>query len=90
LDSFISGSLTTIYCGRAAIWKRFSAAAFTGILTSIFLTFFVTHFKGSAPAWPESNMIIFTIWHCFTFALMAVTGAILTELSLPDVENHYT
>ncbi|MGD0785768.1 MAG: YrzE family protein [Sedimentisphaerales bacterium] len=90
LISLISGSLTTIYCGRAAIWKRFSAAAFTGILTAIFLTFFVTYFKGSVPPSPEPNMIIFTIWHCFTFALMAVTGAILTELSLPDVENHYT
>jgi hypothetical protein len=87
LVSLISGSLVTIYCGRAAIWKRFSAAAFTGILTSIIFTFFVIYFKGSVPASPESNMVIFTIWHCFTFALMMVTGAILTELSLPDVEN---
>jgi hypothetical protein len=89
LVSLISGSLTTIYCGRAAIWERFSAAAFTGILTAIFFTFFITHFKGSVSALSEMNWIIFTIWHCFTFALMATIGAILTELSLPDVENQF-
>ncbi|MBN1787109.1 MAG: hypothetical protein JW806_01795 [Sedimentisphaerales bacterium] len=73
----ISGALTTIYCGRAGLLKRFSAAALAGLLASVLYTIF-----------SASNMGISILYLYFSFAIIAVIGAILTELSLPDVENH--
>jgi hypothetical protein len=72
----ISGALTTIYCGRARLLKRFSAAAATGFLTAVLYTAFNTGHIG-----------ISAVYRCFSFTLIAVIGAILMELSLPDVEN---
>jgi len=72
----ISGALTTIYCGRARLLKRFSAAALTGFLAAVLYTIF-----------NAANAGISAMYWCFSFTLIAVIGAILTELSLPDVEN---
>jgi len=84
---FGAGALTTIYCGRATLLKRFLASAGTGLLAAVFYTIFNV-LLNDASAGSASNVIIPALWHCFGFTLMAVIGAILTELSLPDVEKH--
>ncbi|MFA5292943.1 MAG: hypothetical protein WC496_07920 [Phycisphaerae bacterium] len=82
----ISGSLTTIFCGRATLLKRFLASAGTGFLAAVFYTIFNVFFKKTS-AGSASHIIIPALWHCFGFTLTAVIGAILTEISLPDVEK---
>ena len=80
LLSLVCGMLITVYCGRASFLKRFSAAAAAGVIMAIFYTLFTVGQTG--------NVVISALWKCFAFALFSTIGAILTELSLPDVENH--
>ncbi len=77
-----SGVLITAYCGRAALLKRFFAAGVTGFLTAVLYAVFSVARAGST-----SGVVAPALWWCFGFTLMAVIGAVLTELSLPDVEN---
>jgi hypothetical protein len=71
--------LTTVYCGRAALLRRFLAAAAAGLIMAVLYTLFT--------AGRTENVVISAIWRCFSFAILSTIGAILTELSLPDVEN---
>jgi hypothetical protein len=80
LFCFVCGIYVTIFCGRASLSKRFSAAAAAGFIMAIFYTLFT--------AGQTENVVISGLWRCFAFALFSTIGAILTELSLPDVENH--
>ncbi|MGA2916705.1 MAG: hypothetical protein ABSE89_11835 [Sedimentisphaerales bacterium] len=80
LLSLVCGMLTTVYCGRASLLKRFSASAAAGFIMTVFYTLFT--------AGQTENVVVATLWRCFVFALLSTIGAILTELSLPDVENH--
>lgn len=79
---FICGAFTTIYCGRAALSKRFLASAITGFLTAILYTVFSAVSAGSA-----SDAVVSALWRCFGLTIASIIGAIFTELSLPDVEN---
>ncbi|PKL49843.1 MAG: hypothetical protein CVV39_02120 [Planctomycetes bacterium HGW-Planctomycetes-1] len=83
LISLIAGAFTTIYCGRAGLLKRFTAAAITGFLTAIFYTLLGVLTNGQA----VSDIIVSAIWRCFGFTIVSVIGAVLTEMFLPDVEN---
>jgi uncharacterized membrane protein len=74
--------LTTAYCGRTVLLKRFLASAIAGFLMAILYTVFSAVNVDSA-----SDVIVSALWRCFGFTLISVIGAILTELSLPDVEN---
>ena len=82
LICFICGAYVTIFCGRAVLLKRFSASAVAGFLTAVLYTAFSITSGGLT-----SDVVVSALWQCFGFTLMAVIGAILTELSLPDVEN---
>jgi hypothetical protein len=79
-----AGAFTTIYCGRAGLLRRFTAAAITGFLTAIFYTFLGVMMNGETAA---NNVIASAIWRCFGFTIVSVIGAILTEIFLPDVES---
>lgn len=83
IAAILCGWLTTIYCGSAPLLKRVSAAAVCGLLTAIFYTAIVM-FIGHIPI---SRAIIPAAWLCFGSTLVSAIGAILTELSLGDVEN---
>jgi hypothetical protein len=83
LVCMLGGAITTIYCGRAGLLKRFSAAAITGFLTAIFYTILGVITNGQA----VSDIIVSAIWRCFGFTIVSVIGAVLTEMFLPDVEN---
>jgi hypothetical protein len=83
IAAILCGALTTIYCGSAPLLKRVSAAAVCGLLTAIFYTAIVM-FIGHIPI---SKAIVPAMWLCFGIIVMSAIGAILTELSLHDVEN---
>lgn len=76
----VCGMVTTVHCGRAILLRRFFAAAMTGIITALLYTLFT--------AGLTTDVIVPILWRCFVFALVSVIGAVLTELSLPDIENH--
>jgi len=84
LICFVCGLLTTIYCGRASLLTRFVCSAVSGFLTAVFYIIWMVFLpdRVSLPvvAGPA-------LWLCFSSTLISVIGAILTELSLPDVEN---
>ncbi|MGB8227237.1 MAG: hypothetical protein WCE45_10310 [Sedimentisphaerales bacterium] len=80
LLSLVCGMLTTVYCGRASLLKRFSTAAAAGFIMAILYTVFT--------AGQTENVIVPALWRCFAFTLFSTIGAVLTELSLPDVENY--
>jgi hypothetical protein len=84
LISLIGGAMTTIYCGRASLLKRFVASALTGLLTAILYTLLGVLLHSET----TENVIISLLWRCFGFALTSVIGAILTEIFLPDAESH--
>jgi hypothetical protein len=85
LTCFVGGTLTTIYCGRASLLKRFACSAASGFLTAVFymvwMVFLPTRVSVSILAGPA-------MWLCFSSTVISVIGAVLTELFLPDVENH--
>jgi hypothetical protein len=82
LLSLVCGMLTTVYCGRASLLKRFSAAAATGVIMAVLYTLFTVS--------QTENVVVPALWRCFAFTLFSTIGAVLTELSLPDVENPHT
>ncbi len=84
LICFVCGVLTTIYCGRASLLKRFACAATAGLLTAVFYIIWMAFLPDCVPA---SMVVGPSLWLCFNSALISVIGAILTELLLPDVEN---
>ena len=85
LTCFVCGTLTTIYCGRASLLKRFACSAASGFLTAVFymvwMVFLPARVSVSILAGPA-------MWLCFSSTVISVIGAVLTELFLPDVENH--
>jgi hypothetical protein len=81
--AILCGAFTTIYCGSVPLLKRISAAAISGFLTATFYTVIVL-FLGHLTI---SKAIIPAMWLCFGITLIAAIGVIITELSLPDVEN---
>lgn len=81
LLSLVCGMLTTVYCGRAVLLKRFFAAGAAGFLTAVLYALFSGRITDSA---------LNALWWGFSFALTSAIGAVLTELSLPDVENPHT
>lgn len=81
---FGAGAFTTIFCGRAKLLKRVWLSAISGLLTAIIYTFLSILLNGH----PAKDVVISGLWHCFGFTMASVMGVILTELSLPDVENH--
>ncbi|MBU1260084.1 MAG: hypothetical protein KJ757_07640 [Planctomycetes bacterium] len=83
LISLIGGALTTIYCGKAGLLKRFTTAAAGGFFTAIVYTLLGVIMNGE----PATDIIISAIWRCFGFTIVSIIGAIFTEMLLPDVEN---
>jgi hypothetical protein len=81
--SFVCGMLTTAYCGRAVLLKRFLAAGAAGFLTAVLFSVLYNPLQDSDTV----LYVIPTLWWCFSFTIISVIGAVLTELSLPDVEN---
>lgn len=78
-----AGAFTTIYCGKASLMRRISLSAFSGLLTALIYTFLTMWLNEGA----LKDVIISALWKLFGFSLMAAIGAIITEMSLPDVEK---
>jgi hypothetical protein len=84
LICLVCGILTTIYCGRASLLKRFVWSAASGFLTAVFYIIWMVFLPNCVPV---SIVVGPALWLCFSSTLISVIGAVLTELSLPDVEN---
>jgi hypothetical protein len=78
-----AGAFTTIYCGKAVLIKRICLGGITGFLMALLYTLMSMFVNDEA----AKKVIISALWHCFGFTVGAVIGVVLTELSLPDVEN---
>jgi hypothetical protein len=85
LICLVCGALTTIYCGKASLLKRFAGSAVSGFLTAVFYAIWMVFLPSSSVS--MSVVIGPALWLCFSSTLISVIGAVLTELSLPDVEN---
>ncbi len=78
-----AGAFTTILCGKASLMKRICLSALTGFLTALIYTFLSVLLNDH----PVEHVVISALWHCFGFTLGAVIGAMVAEMSLPDVEK---
>jgi len=81
--SLIFGRLVTLWCGGASLGKRIILAAFCGIGTALLYT------MASALVWDYyhlglDNLIVVCLWRFFIFVIFSTTGAIFTEVRLPD------
>jgi hypothetical protein len=78
-----AGALTTIFCGKAVLMKRICLSALTGFLAALIYTLLSIVLNDNS----AKQVVISALWHCFGFTLGAVIGAIVAEMSLPDVEK---
>ena len=83
LVPLILGSIITLGCRGASLWNRIIATVissiFTGILHNIIIT--AIHFSG------QMEIQVFTVdclWKAFIYTIIAVPGALITELIIPD------
>ena len=79
---FFCGSLVTLGAGGARLEKRIVLAGICGILQAIGASGAIVYF--SPDAWATPDLWSFTIWRIFLFTLISVSGALLTELFLPE------
>ena len=84
LICLVCGVLTTVYCGKASLLKRFAGSAVSGFLTAVFYAIWMFFLPSSVRV---SMVIGPALWLCLSSALISVIGAVFTELSLPDIEN---
>lgn len=75
----ICGAVVTLGCGGAALGKRITAAAVCGVLIGVLYmavsAIIMSH---------NSGILAGGIWRIFVFAILSTTGAIITELKLPE------
>jgi hypothetical protein len=78
--SLACGSIVTLGCGGAALWKRIVAGAVCGCLIALFYTLF----SAAGGSYTLGKMAINCLWRVFAFGILAAIGAFGTELKLPS------
>jgi hypothetical protein len=81
----VCGTGVTLFCGGAVLWKRVVASAVCGCLVGFF-NMVVLMLQSNADGVFAGDMPTDCILRVFTFAVLAMIGAIITELKLPDPE----
>jgi len=86
--ALLGGAGVTVGCGGAIFYKRVISAAFWGILTGLFYT------AASVMVVLQREIIIGDVmtsgaWRVFIFTVLAVIGAVITELRLPDPDINF-
>ncbi|MBN2373954.1 hypothetical protein JXL19_09235 [bacterium] len=81
--SLFCGSAATLFSGGSAIGKRIIGAAISGCLAGFFYTALSSILAMFYPI-GYGNLAISGAWRIFIFTFLAVIGAILTELTLPE------
>jgi len=80
----VSGSLVTLGCGGAALWKRIVAASISALVVAVLYTgctYLIA--KGSVDL-DLAQLAKSCVWRAFIFTILSAFGAIFTELKLPD------
>jgi len=79
----LSGAVTTLGCGGAALWKRIAASALCGLAVSLVFTKIsvLIAITGDFPDWELAKYRALVV---LAFTILSVIGAIITELKLPD------
>jgi hypothetical protein len=78
--SLVCGSIVTLCCGGATIWKRIVAGAVCGCLIALFYTLF----SAAGGAYSPGKIALNCLWRAFAFGILAAIGAFVTELKLPS------
>ena len=73
------GSVITLGCGSAKLWKRIALSTLAGVAVAVLYTVSTAIFADAV-----ASVAITFFWRAFVFAIFSSIGAILTELSLPD------
>jgi len=83
LVPLLCGTLTTLGCGGARLYKRIIAATVCGIVVGLLYitaSTILSNITGTAAGITAKNWG----WRIFNFAIFSTIGAIVTELKLPD------
>jgi hypothetical protein len=82
----VCGAAASLGCGGAALWKRLIAAAVGGALLAALYGLATVAVQAASGRPGDVNLLFDTacLWSMFIFAILAVIGAIITELKLPD------
>lgn len=81
----LSGSIVTLGCGGATLWKRIQTALSFGALFAI-LQASISNYLRFGETLDPAFLVTGGVWRLFLFSLMAILGLIFTELMLPDPE----
>jgi len=79
----LCGTGITLGCGGAAFWKRIVAAAICGVVVGVLYTAFSAILSRSSGI-VSYNLAAACAWRVFVFAVLSTTGAVVTELKLPE------
>ena len=80
----LTGSIVTLGCGGARLWKRLVAGTICGILSGVFYSA-VTAVISSGQVEIEAGLLAKNcLWRVFIFAILATIGVLVTELKLPE------
>lgn len=76
---FSCGSLITLYCGGAILWKRIIAAVIGGMLTGILYTGFSAYIGYDGP-FEAFHVVNILVWRIFVFSIFSTIGTMITEI----------
>ena len=82
----LCGAGVTLGCAGAILWKRIVAAAVCGCLVGALYTAFST-ILGHSSGITIANIAAVCASRIFVFAIIAIIGAIITELKLPEPKS---
>jgi NAD/NADP transhydrogenase beta subunit len=86
--SLFSGAAVTLGCGGAAMWKRLVAAAACGAFCAgLYVCLSALAPGGRLCGAAGLEIASACLWRAFAFAVLAVAGAFVTELKLPDPQD---
>ena len=81
--SLLIGMVVTLGAGGAALLKRIAGGALCGVAVGLFSAS-LSGFLVADPPIVSSAVIIAGVWRAFVFAILAVFGALLTEIKMPE------
>ena len=81
----LCGSVVTMSAGGATLGKRIIGAALSGVAAGIFFSLGVLWLAGWTAT--AGEIVAGTVWKVFILAVISPIGALLTEISLPEVER---
>ena len=83
LVPMLGGVVVTLGCGGATLKERLTGSVVCGALMGVFYTALST-LIGEGAEIAVNNVTASCVWRIFIFSIFSVSGAIVTELKLPD------